>query len=162
MKKTIAAAILSTIALCGCSEEKLPSTFQTTSKTTIGGETVYTARDTGTGCEIIVTSDGIMPRNERAADGVTVKQRCVVTGDEQPATVVETTSTANGAGQPAFAPRTQAATREDVLRAVQGAVRDRQQTIPPASAPAIPPPRGPQRQQPVAPADDGGVESQLK
>lgn len=161
MKKTITAALLSTIALCGCSEQKLPSTFQATSKSTVGSETVYTARDTGTGCEIIITSDGIMPRNERAADGVTVKQRCVVTGDEQPATVVETMS-APSSGQPAFAPPPQAATREDVLRAVQGAVRDRQQAIPPASAPAIPPPRGAQRTQQAAPADDGGVESQLK
>lgn len=162
MKTLTITTLLLATALCGCSNEKLPATFQATGKSTIGGQNIYTARDTGTGCEIVITPNGVIARNERAADGTTIKQRCVTTGDEQAAPTVVTTTTGVPA-QAAFAPAERPASQADVVRAAQDAVRAQQQAIPPASAPVIPPPKGAQRTQPATPADDGdGVESQLK
>jgi len=158
VRLALAACAIPTLTLAACSDgAKLPADFEVIGKSELAGTTIYTARDTGTGCEILVTDRGVLTRNERGADGVTVKQRCVLTGDETPVTTV-TTNPAGGQASfaPMLPPKT-AATREDVVQAAQNAL---QTQIPPASAPTIPPPRGSTR--PRTAETEDGVESQLK
>jgi hypothetical protein len=59
---------------------------------------LLTLRDRGTGCEFIMSSYALLPRNERSSDGFSVKQRCIQTGSElEPASM-------NQSGQPAATP----------------------------------------------------------
>lgn len=155
------------LAAAACTPSKapvVPETFEITGRTVIDGQIYITARDTGTGCEIIITSSGIMPRNERSADGATVKQRCVLTGSEQ----VTAPTTTILPPDPA-----QTSVIDSQASAVAEAVR--QATLPPPTARNIPPPSGggtkpravpPAKRPAPAPPDTGdtadGVESQLK
>lgn len=170
---TIASLGVSLLAsLClvaaACTPKKdtvVPETFEITGKSTVDGQTLVTARDTGTGCEIIVTPYGVMPRNERSADGLSVKQRCVLTGTEQ----VSVPTTTVLPPDPA-----QTSVLDKQASAVADAVREA--TLPPPTVRNIPPPTGggtkPRAVPPVrrpVPAltetPDGagdGVESQLK
>lgn len=151
----------------------VPSNYEVIGRTETELGTVLTIRDTGTGCEMTMTLEGIIERNERSVDGTTVKQRCVITGDETPVgaaanqAAAPTAQTGRAdAGQPSFsAPNPVGSAAQE--QAVRDAIREAAGAgIPPASdaAPAIPPPSGRQSsQQSGAPADDGDdVEAQLK
>lgn len=152
------------LAMSGCGKKtKIPSTFEVIGSTTTDEGTFITLRDKGTGCEMISGPNGMMERNERSADGLSVKQRCVMTGEEQP---VPGQTPSAGNGQPSFQAVPNPVGTEAQEQAVRDAIRAQTQgAIPPASAPeepSIPPPRGNTRTTPVAPNDGDGVESQLK
>lgn len=172
----LAVALAVTFTLAGCSSKPaLPSNFEVIGESSTGAGNYYTLRDTGTGCEFIAGPHGMLPRNERSADGVNVKQRCVITGDEPPVTTPPGTTQQFGTtpaqtGQPAFAPQGAAAGGDPQEEALRAAIREQAQgAIPPAAAPTptIPPPRGARRAAPAAQpqqaaSEDDGVESQLK
>lgn len=145
--RIIISAAIAALTLTGCGKEKtFPANFEVIGKTGISGDNLLTLRDTGTGCEWVYQPSGILsPRNERSADGNTVKQRCVPLGGEQAAVVTTTVRTAPpaAAGFGSSSP-----SQED---AVRDAVRSQSMTSP--VAPEIPPPTG---------MPDDGVESQMK
>jgi len=131
-----AIAVTGLALLAGCSKSKepeIPSVFEVTGRTTINGQVVVTARDTGTGCEVIITSNGIMARNERSIDGTAVKQRCVLTGTESSAPPAVTTTTIPADPAQTSAIDGQAAIVADAVRAA---------TAPAPTAREIPPPEG--------------------
>lgn len=150
------------LSSCGQAKEPaVPIGFEITSKTEINGYTVLTARDTGTGCEIIFSTAGIMPRNERSADGASVKQRCVLTGSETPMAPTTTMLPANPA---------QTSAMDSQAAAVAEAVRDATGTpgtgtIPPPAGNGTKPkdvPAQPKQTPTIPPPAEDGVESQLK
>lgn len=140
------------LSACGDPEPEVPIGFELTSRTVINNHAVITVRDIGTGCEIIISQTGIMPRNERSVDGATVKQRCVLTGTEQPMPATTTVLPANPA---------QTSAMDAEAAAVADAVREA--TTPAPNAGNIPPPSGEGAAPREVPADDeDGIESQLK
>lgn len=168
-------ACVAAIALSACSSKPaLPSNFEVIGKTSTDAGDIYTVRDGGTGCEFIQSSAGLLPRNERSADGTAVKQRCVITGDEAPAPAgvqqFDQGAQAPSAAQPAFAPQATQANPDAQEQALREAIREQTAgAIPPAApaaeTPAIPPPRGARRpaaQPATAQPPQDGVESQLK
>lgn len=166
MKKTTFLIIaISAAGLAGCNKAKpLPSPLEVIGKsdTTLGDALVL--RDRGTGCEILAIKGlGMMPRNERSADGNSVKQRCVITGEEQSVTVNGPVTTGQ---QPSFTASPNAVGADAQEQAVRDAIREQTQgAIPPAApaAPTIPPPSGKGQTTAVPREEDGGgVESQLK
>lgn len=165
-------ACVAALALSACSSKPaLPSNFEVIGKTSTDAGDIYTVRDIGTGCEFISGDTGLLPRNERSADGTAVKQRCVITGDETPAPANvqqfdQGSTTTTGATQPAFAAQEAPPSSAAQEQAVREAIREQTAgAIPPAAAPSIPPPRGARRAtQPATPAQQpqDGVESQMK
>lgn len=161
---------LASLALAGCGKAPVvPSPFEVIGRTETNGVTALILRDTGTGCEMVaVPSVGLLPRNERSVDGLSVKQRCVITGDEQPTPANGAAAAAAPGGQTStFAPAPNPVGSDAQEQAVREAIRSQAQgAIPPAGpapAPTIPPPKGVTKTTPADDEDDGGgVESQLK
>lgn len=148
----------------------VPSNYEVIGRTDTPAGVVVTLRDTGTGCEFTALSNGgLMPRNERSADGASVKQRCVITGEETsggsasasaPGLQDAPTAATASNGQPSFGPP-RAVGEEAQAQAVRDAVRAATEAAPPAqAAPSIPPPTG--RQSSQAQSADDDVESQLR
>ena len=151
--------------LAGCNKAKpLPSPLEVIGKSETPLGEALVLRDRGTGCEILAIQGlGMMVRNERSADGNSVKQRCVITGEEQSVTVNGPVTTSQ---QPSFSASPNPVGSDAQEQAVRDAIREQTQgAIPPAApaAPAIPPPSGKGQTTAVPREDDsGGVESQLK
>lgn len=169
-KMVVCTGILASFALASCGKgPNVPSPFEVIgqSDTSLGRAVVL--RDRGTGCEMVaIAGVGIMPRNERSVDGASVKQRCVITGDETPTQAGNGTPIQPSSGtQPAFQPAPNPVGPDAQEQAVRDAIRAQTQgAIPPAgpepeAAPSIPPPKGGTKGTPV-PAPEDGVESQLK
>lgn len=164
-------AALSVVALSACtSKPDLPSSFEVIGKTSSAAGDMFVVRDTGTGCEWIVTSRGLMPRNERSTDGTSIKQRCLTLGGEEtPATMAQDTIPSMPTTVTPAPGAIPGATAQDQA-AIQAEVQRRLATTPtPQAAPAIPPPRGARKAKPrdAAPAPaaspgEDGVESQMK
>ena len=167
----LGAACLAAVALAGCSSKPaLPSNFEVIGKSSTDAGDYYTLRDVGTGCEFVSGPEGMMPRNERSADGMTVKQRCVLTGDEAPvgptpgAQQFGAATGQQAAGQPAFTPQGNPVGADAQEEALRAAIREQTQgAIPPAAPSAdIPPPKGARRAAEPEAQGDNDVESQLK
>lgn len=161
-------AITALAALTSCGKDKapeIPSVFEVTGKTVINGETIVTARDTGTGCEVIITPNGVMPRNERSVDGASVKQRCVLTGTESSAAPGVTTTTIPADPAQTSAMDSQAAAVADTVREAIAPAPTAREIPPPAGKGtkprAVPLPTRP-APRPTAPAPADGVETQMK
>lgn len=161
----IVAALALAPLVAGCSKTQVPSSFDLVAKSDIAGVgEMQIVRDTGTGCEWVVTPHGLQPRNERSTDGTSIKQRCLATGGEDtPASMtaggIPAMPTQTSAAAPSFAaPAIPSAAQADIQAEVQKSLTT------PAPSRSIPPPKGARRAVAPVAANDGsdGVEGQLK
>lgn len=159
--KFIIIAVLAVNLAAGCSDpnssKKIPSPFEIIGQSSLSSYKIYAVRDKGTGCEFVLTDRGAMiPRYERSADGTSVKQRCVMTGEEEtPAGGAPVIMEMKEAGampvNPVGAEAQEQALR-DAIRAETEAAAKRN---------SIPPPTAPGNATSVPKREDG-IESQLK
>lgn len=120
------------VMISGCKKQvELKSDYEVIGKTEVENlGTLVTLRDRGTGCEIIMSVDALMPRNERSSDGTSVKQRCVATGNElEPASTGQNDKpssapeTSNGDAPSFVPPQDQQAQEEAIRKVVQEEAR---------------------------------------
>lgn len=159
--KFIIIAVLAVNLAAGCSDpnsnKKIPSPFEIIGQSTVSSARIYAVRDKGTGCEFIFTEKGAMiPRYERSADGTSVKQRCVMTGEEETpaggAPVIMEMKEAGAVPVNPVGPEAQEQALRDAIRAETEAAAKRN---------SIPPPTAPGNATSVPKREDG-IESQLK